>query len=330
MGPRRKGLTTRTRYGMTDMLYSAGKGVTEFAAGMDMPSAIERCCGVLGSGAAGTLMTSIPLALHILSVARQQGASSWLGQLDLFGVFPYLGALSRRLKDNMVPQRGMVTPSCRDWDCWFGSYIVFLKQGNLPPVAARGLKSGDNWGIYRDTANLRALATPSNYARSAADSANDMFGKLGVNATIEHFYATTNSSLKGDRNGVASGGTIRAGGSVAEFGLMGLGGDRTAAAAGQKKQCCHACRPTFSCRFCRAFQTQVDSLPKVLADMIRGVDAQGLDAAGTVDSRATPSSPWTCWGKRPSHCRSRTLKNLSFDAAAGIIQLSGGLEGWVA
>ncbi|WJJ93991.1 hypothetical protein [Neopusillimonas aromaticivorans] len=116
--------------------------------------------------------------------------------------------------------------------------------------------SGDNWGMkFRDSRQPAGTGDAiTQYARSAVDSANATFGKLGVNAAIEYFYATTNSSLQGDRNGVASGGTLIVDNAQAiEFGLMSYGGDRTkyGFGAGPKRKCCHACRRTFSCRFCR-------------------------------------------------------------------------------
>jgi tape measure domain-containing protein len=211
--------------------------------------------------------------------------------------------------------------------------------GDREPTTRRGQwewaeMSGGDWSMkYRDSRQPAGTGDAiTQYARSAVDSANSMFGKLGVNAAIEHFYATTNSSLKGDRNGVASGGTIRAGDSVAEFGLMGLGGDRTKYGYGgwSKEEMLPRLQTDIQLSILEAFQTQVDSLPKVLADMIGGVNIRALDAAGANAIAEQFNAIITgvdMFREAAKTLPFEQLSDLSFDAAASLLQLSGGLEG---
>ncbi|WJJ93990.1 hypothetical protein [Neopusillimonas aromaticivorans] len=80
----------------------------------------------------------------------------------------------------------------------------------------------------------------------------------------------------------------------------------------------------------QAFQTQVDSLPGLLADMIRGVDVRALDAAGA--QALTEQFNAVIQGVDQFREAAKALpfeqlSDLSFGAAASLLQLSGGLEG---
>ncbi|MFA5595951.1 MAG: tape measure protein [Pusillimonas sp.] len=194
--------------------------------------------------------------------------------------------------------------------------------------------SGDNWGMkFRDSRQPAGTGDAiTQYARSAVDSANATFGKLGVNAAIEYFYATTNSSVKGDRNGVASGGTLIVDNAQAtEFGLMSYGGDRTKYGFGgwSKEEMLPRLQTDIQLSILQAFQTQVDKLPTVLADIIRGVNIRGLDASGAQALAEQFNAIITGVDMLQEAAKSlpfEQLRDLSFDAAAGIIQFAGGLD----
>ncbi|WJJ93449.1 hypothetical protein [Neopusillimonas aromaticivorans] len=194
--------------------------------------------------------------------------------------------------------------------------------------------SGDNWGMkFRDSRQPAGTGDAiTQYARSAVDSANATFGKLGVNAAIEYFYATTNSSLQGDRNGVASGGTLIVDNAQAiEFGLMSYGGDRTKYGYGgwSKEEMLPRLQTDIQISMLEAFQTQVDQMPELLAKTLRGVNIRALDDAGiqaVSDSFNGMINMIHSFRESLNSLPFEQLRDLSFDAAANLIQFAGGLD----
>lgn len=167
-------------------------------------------------------------------------------------------------------------------------------------------------------------------AQAAVAQANEIFARLGMDAAIESFYAVMESSVLGDRQGVASGGMLRTGDQMRQIGIP-QASDMTFAGFGgwSEADMLPRLQTDIQLSILEAFQAQIDSLPTVLGDMIRGVDVRALDAAGAQDLAARFSA--VVEGASNFLAMVETmpfehLRDLSFDAAAGLVQLAGGVE----
>ena len=171
-------------------------------------------------------------------------------------------------------------------------------------------------------------------ARSSVEMANSMFTSLGLDAVIDRFYAITESSVLGDRQGVASGGTVRAGGVSSQIGLaersdmtfMGFGGWSEA-------EMLPRLATDIQLSILQAFQTQVDALPTQLANMIRGVDVRALDAAGAqnlVNQFTAVTQGAQALIAAVQDTPLQELQGLSLSAAIGLNEFSGGVQNFAA
>lgn len=164
-------------------------------------------------------------------------------------------------------------------------------------------------------------------AEQSVRAANELFRQVGIDAAIEAFHATMESSVLGDRQGVASGGTLRAGGRLIGFGIpsnmtgMGFGGWSSA-------EMLPRLATDIQLSILEAFQSQADQLPKALADMLEGVDVRGLsaeDAASLANAFQLVVAEVNSLRNALATLPFENLKELSFDAAAGLLQLAGGM-----
>src|SRR5690606_27109550 len=167
-------------------------------------------------------------------------------------------------------------------------------------------------------------------AQSAVQAANEIFRQVGIDATIDRFHAIMASSYKGDRDGVASGGALRIGGQLLEFGIQ----DRSNPTLGGFGGWSDA--PTLprlatdiQMSMLQAFQAASAQLPAVLADMVRGIDIRSLGAeqvealANAMQSIVVEVNAFQFAIEALPF---ENLKNLSFDAAGRLLQLAGGLD----
>lgn len=167
-------------------------------------------------------------------------------------------------------------------------------------------------------------------AQSAVAAANDLFARIGVNAGIESFYAIMESSVLGDRNGVASGGTLRIGDTLRQIGVK-QSSDMTLAGFGgwSSEDMLSRLQTDITLTTLEAFQALGDQLPSVLSNMLAGIDFRNIDGATAQDiatrfaAVADGASQFlTAIEAMPFE----QLRGLSFDAAAGLVQLAGGVE----
>ncbi|WP_442592461.1 tape measure protein [Parapusillimonas sp. JC17] len=168
-------------------------------------------------------------------------------------------------------------------------------------------------------------------AQSAVAAANDLFAKVGVNAGIESFYAIMESSVLGDRNGVASGGMLRIGDQLRQIGVA-QASDMTFGGFGgwSSAEMLPRLQTDIQLSILEAFQAVSGQLPSVLSGMLEGVDLRNIDAA-TAQDLATRFSAVadgaTQFLTAIEALPFEQLRGLSFDAAAGLVQLAGGVEG---
>lgn len=209
--------------------------------------------------------------------------------------------------------------------------------GGGPPATRHGQRTtidyaGGNFGISaiddRQAPGSEQAALAA--AQASVTAANELFAKLGVDAAIESFYAIMESSVLGDRQGVASGGMLRTGDQMRQIGIP-QSSDMTFAGFGGWSEADMLPRlaTDIQLSILEAFQTQVDSLPDVLADMIRGVDVRALDAAGAQDLAARFSAVVegaSSFLQLVQTMPFDQLRDLSFDAAAGLVEVAGGLQ----
>ncbi|NYT81451.1 tape measure protein [Alcaligenaceae bacterium] len=167
-------------------------------------------------------------------------------------------------------------------------------------------------------------------AQSAVSAANDLFARIGVNAGIESFYAVMESSVLGDRNGVASGGSLRIGDTLRQIGVK-QSSDMTLAGFGgwSSAEMLPRLQTDIQLSILEAFQAAGDQLPSVLSSMLEGVYVRGLDgpAAQELAARfAAITEGALGFLKAAETMPFEQLRNMGFDAAAGMVAAAGGLE----
>ncbi|NGR09403.1 hypothetical protein G5B41_17825, partial [bacterium SGD-2] len=172
-------------------------------------------------------------------------------------------------------------------------------------------------------------ATVAQLTAAAIQSANALFEQVGVNAAIDSFHAIVASSHAGDRQGVAAGGQLRIGDRLIDFGIpddenptiKGFGGWSPVdpmSRIGTEVQL----------SMLQAFQAVRDQLPNVLSSML-DVDVRALDEAGAADLAArftAIAEGASAFLATLENTPFAELRDLSFDAAAGLVSFSGGLE----
>lgn len=167
-------------------------------------------------------------------------------------------------------------------------------------------------------------------AQSTVKAANDLFAQLGVNAAIESLYAIMESSILGDRQGVASGGTLRIGEQVRQIGIP-QASDMTLAGFGgwSSADMWPRLQTDLQLTLLEALQLVGDQLPRVMADRIRDVDFRNIGAEAAQEMAewfSSVVSEVTAFGSIVETLPFAQLKNLSFDAKASLLEFGGGLE----
>lgn len=305
--------------------------VTEFGAG-------------LTAGAGGALTDAGATALMNIGTKGSSSfaAGSTVGGIGLSSIMGYGSAIMSAVSGDYGSAIGTAigTYIMPGIGTVLGGMVGSLADGIFgggPPKTRHGQRefaefSGDAWNITsRD--DRQAAGTGEaivQYAKQAVDSANTLFGKIGIDAAIEEFYALTESSVMGDRQGVASGGTLRSGGRTRQIGI-GRASDMTFAGFGgwSEAEMLPRLMTDIQLSILEAFQTQVDSLPEVLANMIRGVNIRALDAAGAQELALRFNAVVEEVAQFQTAAQTMPfgqLRDLSFDAAAGLLELTGGLQ----
>lgn len=213
--------------------------------------------------------------------------------------------------------------------------------GGGPPKTRHGQRSTSEWidgriqltGMdSRQSSESQAAAAQA--AQAAVTQANEMFARLGVDAAIESFYAIMESSVLGDRQGVASGGMLRTGDRMRQIGIP-QASDMTFGGFGgwSSAEMLPRLATDIQLTVLEAFQ-QIGAdggLPDVLYEMVEGVFIRGLDesAAQQLAQRFSALTEGALAFMQAADVMPH-LQAVSFDAAAGLVQLAGGVESLMA
>lgn len=171
-------------------------------------------------------------------------------------------------------------------------------------------------------------------AQSAVTQANDMFARIGVNAAFESFYAVMESSVLGDRQGVASGGALRIGDQLRNVGVA-QSSDMTLAGFGgwSPEEMGPRLATDIQLTMLEAFQ-QVGAgggLPDALYSMIEGVFIRGLDESAAQDlaARFTALTEGALAFMQAADVMPH-LQRVSLDAAVSMVRLAGSVDNLMA
>lgn len=160
---------------------------------------------------------------------------------------------------------------------------------------------------------------------------NGLLKAMGSSATLAGFQAGLESSDRG-RGGVFSGGTLSTG---QTFGENGLGNnyegtlyEHTSAQSVDAKDALTNFTTDLMQVTIQALQAAAD-IPKTIADMVQGVDAESLSAdaakalVGTIEATVAGINSFR---DAVDGLPFESLKDMSFDAAAGLIAAAGGMD----
>lgn len=164
-----------------------------------------------------------------------------------------------------------------------------------------------------------------------AGGINGLLKAMGSSATLAGFQAGLESSDRG-RGGVFSGGTLSTG---QTFGENGLGNnydgtlyEQTSAQSVDAKDALTNFTTDLMQVTIQALQAAAD-IPKTIADMVQGVDAESLSAdaakalVGTIEATVAGINSFR---DAVDSLPFESLKDMSFDAAAGLIAAAGGMD----
>lgn len=294
-----------------------------FAAGMvgGMPTAIGAGLGAslgttIGTSAASMATTTFSASLGGAAAGGSAAAGGAAGLGAAFGAaLPWIGGALA--VGSMFGLFGDDTPKTRHGQ------------------RARVDFAGDIFDITStDDRQPGAESSVQQLVKQAVQSANAVFKQAGIDAAIDTFYAMTESSVLGDRQGVASGGMLRIGDALRQIGIRDSS-DMTFAGFGgwSEADMLPRLQTDIQLSILQAFQAVGDQLPRVLADMVAGVDIRGLDEAGAQDLAnrfnlviESVSTFLAAIETMPFEY----LRDVTFDAAANMVQFAGGIDNLLA
>lgn len=165
---------------------------------------------------------------------------------------------------------------------------------------------------------------------AAIESANSLFRQIGIDAAIDSFHAILASSYQGDRDGVASGGRLRIGDRLVDIGIpddenptiKGFGGWSSA-------ETLPRLATDIQLTVLEAFQAASDQLPNVLASMLEGIDIRSLgeqEAQALAERFTALTQGAAAFLSTLEQTPFAKLRDLSFDAAAGMVQFAGSVD----
>ena len=161
----------------------------------------------------------------------------------------------------------------------------------------------------------------------AVATINSAFEGVGSQAALSYFMGWAESSEKG-RGGTASGGRLAVNGNEYAFGTTRKGqgyGDTS----GDLGQMIENMTVDIYQTIIQAWQLGIDEFPTMIQDMLRGIDADSLGAEQAQALAAQIQAiiqQVSAFQAAVEQLPFENLKQLSFDAAAGLIAAAGGLE----
>lgn len=175
----------------------------------------------------------------------------------------------------------------------------------------------------------QTLSAVESLFSSAADTIVRVFEGAGVDAGLALFHGAFESSSKG-RGGTFSGGDIvLADGSVIGFGGA-KKGDGFGGTSGSTEEMFANLQKEVYFSTLEAWQTVSSEFPSVIGDMLSGIDVRALGAEQAAETVAQIQAMVEAVNLFSSGLKNLPIENLnglSFDAAAGLLELMGGLDG---
>lgn len=165
----------------------------------------------------------------------------------------------------------------------------------------------------------------------AVNAINSAFKGVGSEAGLSYFMGWAESSGKG-RGGTASGGRLAIGGQELAFGTT-RKGQGYGSTSGDLSEMIQNMTVDVYQTVIQAWQTGIDEFPQIIQDMIRGINADSLsaEAAQAIITQVQQTiEQVNALSAAFNDLPFEKLKNLSFDTTAALLQLSGGVESFVA
>lgn len=213
-----------------------------------------------------------------------------------------------------------------------GSLVDGIFGDRLPTTrrtkhALTELRDGE---FVRTLEDSRQTEESQEYARvfteASVTAANNLFKQAGLNAQIDSFFSLMESSILGDRQGVASGGFLTVDGESIAIGLSLENHTRTSQGFGGLTEAEMLPRLITDIQL-----TILEAFQKggLLSNLLEGIDVRSLDAAAAqdlIDTMSRMVDEILLFQRALEGLPFPNLQELSFDAAAGIVAAAGGLE----
>ena len=309
-----------------------------------------------GAGGAGSMLSGLPGAAGLLGGASafgtgiMSGLSAWGAGGSVTGL---LGTGSALFSGGLASGLGTIAGALGPIALGLGAIYLIAQK-------AKGeTRSGSSFGYSEAGGNVsmlgqdlafsagvvRGAGGPSGGAIGGAsgnaaitqsvtgtiNSVNALLTGLGSSAQIDNFWAKVETSDRG-RGGVLSGGLLSTG---ARFGESGLGSnyDGTLFEAGTPtslngEEALKAFGLDLQQVTIQALQSATD-IPRTIKDMLEGIDAEALGEEAVGGLLSAINETVTGVSALRTAVRSlpmQNLANISFDAAAALIDLAGGLD----
>jgi len=304
-------------------LFSGG-GIGSSAAGM-LGSGISSLFGATAGNAAigGALgLGSGSATAAALAAAQAGGATLTAGATAMAGSMASLGSTLAAVAGPIglaIVAGSLISGMMSKKDARFGGTYSMGANGEAAyrhgPVKGFGGDSGV-------AANITG----------AARGINALFKGMGSSLSLSGYQAGSETSNKG-RGGVMAGGTLSNGMTFGESGqgsnYNGTYYERSSSQSPDAATAAANLATDLKQSVIQAMQAAAGSIPKLISDQVRGIDAESLsdDAASAII--ANIEAQVKAVGEFREALKSlpfENLKSLSFDAAAGLIEASGGLQ----
>lgn len=321
------GLTASSAIGGAGNLYALGTGSQAVAGGLGLNAAGASFGGTVGSSllGSGATASAAGTAGSAAAAGGAAGGSGAAGSVAGMGPYGWMAAAAILA----------VMAFAGKGETRFGGRYAVNYEGDSVYNAGR-----DTY-IDSEKGKVTFLEGPSggevgrtevgNLIDGTVKGINDIFKAVGSEATVRSFQAGLETSGKG-RGGVLSGGTLSNGATFGESGggnnYEGTQYEKTSTQSPDAETAIKNLATDMLQVTVQALQAATD-LPKTIANQLKGIDAEALtDEAATTLLNSISAQIEFVKGFRDAinELPFENLRDLSFDAAAGLIAASGGLE----
>lgn len=180
----------------------------------------------------------------------------------------------------------------------------------------------------RQSAEVQEAAR--DFAEMAVNHANDLFRRVGVDASIQSFQTLMESSILGDKDGVGSSGILRLGESLVDIGLaVEASWTRHGVGGWSSEELFPRLQADIQLTLLEAFQAAGDELPRILSRILEGADIRGMevnDALALADAFAQTVAQIEQLQVSLQSLPFEYLRDVTFEASANLAEYAGGIE----